>query len=1002
MIARRFAVALTVFHLSRALLAQATTGTITGVVTSESKPLGGVTVSITSPALQGIRTATTGPAGGYSFANLLPGDYLATFEFPGMQSVHTRVSVDVSTSTRADAELKAGVFEQVTVTAAPPAAESAEVATNFKMEMVNQLPTLRTINAITLLAPGVTDAGPNNQITISGAPSYDSMFLVNGVVVNENVRGQPNPLYIEDAIQETTVLTGAISAEFGRFTGGVVSTITKSGGNALAGSLRDTLTNPSWTKKTAFPGQNNRRDALNHQFEGTLGGRVIRDRLWFFTAGRYNKTDRGGATTFTNIQFGPSEVDRRYEAKLTSLFTAHHSVTGSYISEHDRFDKTVAGIPARAMDLRSLVPFDRARSLLSLNYTGIVATNLLLEGQLSRMRDRFTNGGEDRTLENGTPLIDLTSGNRMWASVLCGTVCPAKQRYNNELLAKASYFLSSRKTGNHSIVGGIDEFHQLRNENNYGSGSDYRLRGTILCNKGGVAVACASLTTSQLTTTDVYFGIATGSGTIEYDPVLALSNTSDFAVRSLFVNDKWDLNAHWSFNAGARYDKAFGKDQAGNKTVDDDAISPRLAANFDPLASGRHRFSVTYGRYVSKVDQGPADSTSTAGTFAAYYWDYKGPAINAAGTPISQLLPSSEVIQRVFDWFNSVGGTKAGPPLLTGAVVPGTTSRFDHSLQAPYMDEVTAGYGLTLSRGFVRADYIQRKWAAFYSIRRNTGTGKAVDANGTTFDQGVIENSDAGLSRNYHAMQLQGSWHPRDSLTAGGNYTWSRLRGNVEGETAGGGTALTSFQNYPEYTSFAQFNPDGDLSSDIRHHANLWFQYDLPPTRFGSINFSILERYHSALSYSAIGTIDVRAGSANGPTNGIVNPGYSTPPASVTYFFSDRGAFRLDDISSTDLGLTWSLPSFRGVRGFLETEMTNIFNRQGVEDPDIVNQTVVTRRQTTCLQTGSTARCLAFNPFTDTPKLGVNWQYGPTFGQPAGATAYQQPRSYRFSVGLKF
>src|SRR5204862_32721 len=105
-----------------------------GDLGEKSKPLGGVTVSITSPALQGIRTAITGPAGGYSFANLLPGDYLATFEFPGMQSVHTRVSVDVSTSTRADAELKAGVFEQVTVTAAPPAAESAEVATNFKME----------------------------------------------------------------------------------------------------------------------------------------------------------------------------------------------------------------------------------------------------------------------------------------------------------------------------------------------------------------------------------------------------------------------------------------------------------------------------------------------------------------------------------------------------------------------------------------------------------------------------------------------------------------------------------------------------------------------------------------------------------------------------------------------------------------------------------------------------------------------------------------------------
>src|SRR3954454_19363714 len=79
----------------------------------------------------------------------------------------------------------------------------------------------------------------NGQLQISGAPGYDNLVLINGVVVTENVRGQMRPMYVEDAIQETTVLTGAISAEYGRFSGGVVSTITKSGGNEFSGSLRD-------------------------------------------------------------------------------------------------------------------------------------------------------------------------------------------------------------------------------------------------------------------------------------------------------------------------------------------------------------------------------------------------------------------------------------------------------------------------------------------------------------------------------------------------------------------------------------------------------------------------------------------------------------------------------------------------------------------------------------------------------------------------------------------
>ena len=141
--------------------------------------------------------------------------------------------------------------EAITVTAAAPAAlETNEVSTNFTSEQLAELPTLnRNIAAAALLAPGVNDAGPNNQITISGALSFDNLFLVNGVVVNENLRGQPHNLFIEDAIQETTVQTAGISAEYGRFTGGVVNAITKSGGNDFTGSFRDSLQNDDWTAK---------------------------------------------------------------------------------------------------------------------------------------------------------------------------------------------------------------------------------------------------------------------------------------------------------------------------------------------------------------------------------------------------------------------------------------------------------------------------------------------------------------------------------------------------------------------------------------------------------------------------------------------------------------------------------------------------------------------------------------------------------------------------------
>ena len=76
------------------------------------------------------------------------------------------------------------------------------------------------------------------------------MFLVDGVDVNDNVFGQPNGLFIEEGIQEVQVLTSGVSAEYGRFAGGVVNVITRSGGNLFSGAFRTNLTNAAWSAET--------------------------------------------------------------------------------------------------------------------------------------------------------------------------------------------------------------------------------------------------------------------------------------------------------------------------------------------------------------------------------------------------------------------------------------------------------------------------------------------------------------------------------------------------------------------------------------------------------------------------------------------------------------------------------------------------------------------------------------------------------------------------------
>src|SRR5205085_3987609 len=126
------------------------------------------------------------------------------------------------------------------------------VGANLKHDLVDALASRRDLEGIANLSPGVTEStAPNaQQLNINGAFAYDNLFMINGIDVNDNLFGSPQNVFIEDAIQETQVLTSGISAEYGRFSGGVINAITKSGGNKYSGSFRVNFSNPTWSATT--------------------------------------------------------------------------------------------------------------------------------------------------------------------------------------------------------------------------------------------------------------------------------------------------------------------------------------------------------------------------------------------------------------------------------------------------------------------------------------------------------------------------------------------------------------------------------------------------------------------------------------------------------------------------------------------------------------------------------------------------------------------------------
>jgi outer membrane receptor for ferrienterochelin and colicin len=252
--------------------------------------------------------------------------------------------VPLGESVESNATLLAeNVTANVEVTATAPPLVSPSVGLNIRNEEVQALATSRTLQGITTLSPAVNDNTPNTtQVSINGAFAYDNLFMINGVDVNDNLFGSPQNLFIEDAIEETQVITSGVSAEYGRFSGGVVNAITKSGGNTFSGSLRLNLTNPAWVHETPFERDNgiDRESNLNRTYEMTFGGPILRDRLWFFGAGRIANLTTSQTFDVTGLPYSEDDENRRGEIKLTGTVGAAHTLQFGYLNNSRKISNT--------------------------------------------------------------------------------------------------------------------------------------------------------------------------------------------------------------------------------------------------------------------------------------------------------------------------------------------------------------------------------------------------------------------------------------------------------------------------------------------------------------------------------------------------------------------------------------------------------------------------------------------------------------------------------------
>ena len=977
--------------------AQVPTGTISGRVLDQSgDPVPGVTVTATSPGLQGVRTAVTSAVGDYVLPLLPPGTYEVQYELAGFETVTRMMAVAPTQTVSADVSLSlAKLTEAVTVTADASAfVDTAQVATNIKQDLIATLPTSRTLLASVLMAPNVKATGPNNtngadgSLSISGAMSFDSLYMVNGVAITENLRGQPFTLFIEDALQETTVSTGGISAEYGRFGGGLVNAITKSGGNRFSGSFRNSFNNDSW--RTTTPFNETKLDKTIPTYEYTVGGPVVRDRVWFFTAGRFQKQEEARQTFITNLSYPRINDEQRYEGKVTYSATPNQTIRGSYMKINQQIENNNFQNP---MDLRSLYKQGQPQDLLSLNYNGIFGRSLTVEGQHSRRNFSITGAGATSTdIIDGTLVVDRSRGGsqyRYWSPTFCG-VCDDEERNNTETLVKGTWFLSNGDLGTHTVAFGYDHYNDHRFANNHQSGSDFRILGT-----------------STVVVGDAVYPVFLGDNStfIQNDPIAMSSNGTDILTQSLFVNDSWRASGRLTVNLGLRYDRTHGEDAANGIVSTANAFSPRLGVVWDPVGDGKWSVSGSFGRYVSALSSAIVEN-SPAGNAASYQWFYQGPSINA--NPNGPLVTTDVALRQLFDWFNANGGTSRTP---VSADVPGVNIEVADSMQSPSSYEFATGVSRAFGRGSVRVDYVYRDYEAFYIRQTDLTTGKVTNALGREFDVNVIKNSSGDdLTRRYQGGTVSADYRAHANIQAGVSYTLSRLWGNVDGENAASGPITTTIYSYPEYREFDWNLPDGDLFGDQRHRARVWGVFRVPMAETaGRLDLGLLFGAASGVPYGLNANPGVAAGQID-PRPYVTNPGYASPLGSastIDYFFFPRDHYRTEAQYRTDFSMNYGYKFLGSAEVFFHGEVLNIFNQfqlcgcggtvfnnGGGSDIRAIGNSVLTSSNTPTLQ--------PFNPFTETPVEGVNYRLAPNFGQATSRFAYTSPRTFRFNVGVRF
>ncbi len=594
-------VAVVALALSSTVLAQRTTGGISGAVKDATGGvLPGATVSVSGPNIVGSQTAVTNELGFYRILGLPPGEYTVNFSMNGFKTLNRRgLRVGLGGTVEESASLEVSQLqEQVDVVAEAAVVDttSNEVGSNFNREWVENAPLRRfSFFDIVAQAPGALHGGDGSRRTMVYGSGYDeNSFQLDGVDITDSyfneALAQPNV----DALEEVEVLSLGAPAEYGNMTGAVYNIVTRQGTNEFHGDANFfwqgnglTADNTTGTKNKDGSFLDACGDARCSwtrdkytDFTFQFGGPIVKDKLWFF-ASYQNQRDAYWDVGVPNETLNAKNFrSDRYLGKLTWQLSPNHKLVGSFHMD-DREDDNGLDVnyaPSTAWTRLGKVPTP------GIGYTGVLSDKTVLDVRYSGFYGDVsgipTNRGQARDLARFYDFDTgaISGGHYYWYEV-------AQDRQTAS--AKVSHFA----------------------DNFLGASHDFRFGVQY-----STALAKGIYGYNDLVYTYTYYGARYG---YDRQPFSYSGNSRGVGV---FLDDTVKVNDRLSLNVGLRYDNSkayaakqeeldeFGKPTGTTFPRRDlytwSTFSPRIGFNWKVTGDGKTVLKGHYGRYFRSVATG--------------------------------------------------------------------------------------------------------------------------------------------------------------------------------------------------------------------------------------------------------------------------------------------------------------------------------------------------------------------------------------------------------------